>query len=308
MGKVPGVRAKKRRPPIEGTQQQSSSGAIPQTRQQPTTPAAVSSIPDFLEQVPRGEPWHWTSTSRLDSTEISYDDFLDAHASSTTDVSGSSESLVAASPTGDFTATLNLDMDEIWDDTIKEPTPPAPELMPKAKREKDGGCVMQCCQLIGDLESYIMADMEGFRILLGILRKANEKLNELIRVQQDSRNLRCLMLFCTITYQIVEVLNVCYRTIAGPNGQRRTSLLMPGGFGLGGFGFDEEEQSAWQAQRILKEINQVAEIVQKLKLLAGVGPDHTTAGATPESAGREHCFDDLEKRLKDLAAKVKSRT
>jgi hypothetical protein len=307
VGKVPGVRAKKRRAPTEGNQQQSSNNAISQPRPQPTTPAAVPGLPDFLGQSPQEETWQWTTPSRLDATEINYD-FLDAHAASTTDMSGSSESMVDTSPTDDFMPTLNLDMDEIWEDTIKAPQPPISDVVPKARREKDGSCVMQCCQLVSDLESYIVADMEGFQILLGIVRKAHEKLNELIGLQQGSRNLRCLMLFCTVCYQIIELLKVCYRTISGPNNHRRTSLLMPGGLGLGGFGFDEEEQSAWQAQRILKEINQGAETVQKIKLLAGVGPDHTTSGATPESASREHCFDDIERRLKDLAARVKGRT
>jgi hypothetical protein len=82
-------------------------------------------------------------------------------------------------------------------------------------------------------------------------------------------------------------------------------MLMPGGFGLGGFGYDEEEQSAWQAQRVLKEIHQGCETVRTIKLLAAIGPEHSTAGATPEAAAREHCFGDIEHKFKELAAKVK---
>jgi hypothetical protein len=186
--------------------------------------------------------------------------------------------------------------------------PGNPENTQESKKESDSRCVMQCCQLVGDLESYIVADVGAFQILLGIVRKANEKLNELIGLQQGSRNLRCMMLFNTISYQIIELLDCCHKSI-GARGQRRTSLLMPSGSGLGldGFGFDEEEQFAWQAQRILKEINHGAETVAKMKLLAGVGPDHSTAGTTPQSAAREHCYADLERRLKDLAATAKRR-
>jgi hypothetical protein len=217
----------------------------------------------------------------------------------------------------DFVPDLNFD--EVWNSPPQQdrspsvmPPPPRtvapPEEAQRARNEADSGCVIHCCQLINDLESYIVVDMGAFQILSGIVRKAIESLNKLIGQQQGSRNLRCLMLFCTICYQSIELLHICHKTIAAPGGQRRASMLMPGGLGLGGFGYDEEEQSEWQVQRVLKEIHQGHEMVRKIKFLAGIGPEHTTAGATPEAAAREHCFGDIEQKFKDLAAKVKRET
>ncbi|KAL1604775.1 hypothetical protein SLS60_004315 [Paraconiothyrium brasiliense] len=236
--------------------------------------------------------------------------------------------MVTASVSDDFVQNLNFDMDEMWNSpepqrrslSVMQPplqsasAPASQQALSKeaqrARSEFDSRCVVHCCQLINDLESYIAADMEAFQIISGIVRKAFERLNELIAQQQGSRNLRCLMLFCTICYQIIELLHICHKTTATPNSQQRSSSFMPGSFGLGlgGFGFDEEEQSAWQMQRILKEINQGCETLRKIKLLAGFGPDHTTTGATPEAAARQHCFEDIEHRFKDLAAVVKRQT
>lgn len=233
--------------------------------------------------------------------------------------------MVTTSVTQDFVSNLDFDVEEMWTSppsqrgSISAMPPPAQAILAaapqqsvskealRARNEADSRCVAHCCQLINDLESYILADMEAFQIMLGIGRKALERLNELIAQQQGSRNLRCLMLFCTICYQVIELLHICCKTIAAPNNQKTVSMIASGGLGLGlaGFGYDEEEQSAWQAQRILKEINQGCEAVRKIKLLAGVGPDSTTAGATPEAAAREHCFEDIEHRFKDLSAKVK---
>jgi hypothetical protein len=334
VGKVPGIRGKKRHV-------QSGEAGRPQIRSfvatHPSTPSATiatavpipaatttSPLPEFLHAT-HDEPWQWTTTSQLDSTETSFD-FLNHIPGSSTEF-GSSESMVTTSVADEFMPDLHFDMDEILNSpppqrrspsTMRPPMQTASASTPasqqclfeeaqKARKECDSKCVIHCCQLINDLENYIVADMEAFQIVSGIVRKAFERLNELIAQQQGSRNLRCLMLLCTVCYQILELLQMCQKTIASPSSQRRTSMLMPGSFGLGlgGFGYDEEEQSAWQMQRILKEINHGCETVQKISKLAGVGPDHTTSSATPEAAAREYCFKDLEQRFKDLATRVK---
>jgi len=178
----------------------------------------------------------------------------------------------------------------------------------REKDEADSQCVVQCCHLISDLESYIIADMEAFQILLGIVRKANERLNELIDTQQSSRNTRCVMLFSTVCYQLVALLQLCHKTMSAPSTSRRTSLLMPGGgLGFGGFGYNEEEESSWKAQRALKEIQQGCETVKRIKLLVGVEAENITAASIIGAVTRENCFTDIEQRFNELAGVIRSK-
>lgn len=172
----------------------------------------------------------------------------------------------------------------------------------KQRSDIDSACVLQSCRLISDLENYIAADVKAFQILLDIVRKAIRGLTELIGQQKESRNLRCIMLFSTLCYQIVELLEMCHDTVSGPTYQ--SSLIRTVGLGIPGFGDDDEEQTAWQAQRILKETHQGCEMVRKLRLLAGVGPENQSAGGTAESSNREHCFNDVERRFKELGVIV----
>lgn len=157
-------------------------------------------------------------------------------------------------------------------------------------------CVMQCCDLVTHLESYIQAKMDSFQILVGEVRKANENLNEMIEFQMGSRNICCLMLFNTIVYQILNLLTCCHKAMSSQNGRRLSSLR-----------FNKEEQSAWQTHTILKEIEQVLEIVRKMKVLAGIRLDPESEGPAQSSKMCECFFSDLQYRLTELDSKVRGR-
>ncbi|KAF2265214.1 hypothetical protein CC78DRAFT_579621 [Lojkania enalia] len=326
IGKNPGIRAKKRRiqneenallRPTENQQQKTHQPdfQILQTSLPPSTPGLASPVINSVDQSTNDEAFQWATTSQLDSSEAS-GELLDTLTGGTTGTSATSESVAPNSAIDDFMSNLDLDFDEMWNSqAIRQPfqnrqeatldPPPIPDDSQKLRNENDSRCVMQCCHFISDLETYISAEIEAFQIRLGIARKANGRLHELIGFQQGSRNLRCLMLFNTVCYQIIELLDLCHKTIASSDSYRRSgSFLMLGGIGFGEFGFDEEERLAWQKQRIVKEINKVSEMVRKIKTLAGVGPDHSTSEATPLAAARGNCYNDLEARIKELAAKV----
>lgn len=79
----------------------------------------------------------------------------------------------------------------------------------RPRSEGDSQCCLECCQMISDLENYIMAELKAFKILMGIIRTALGRLAELISSQQNSRNLRCVVLFIALMYQIFELLETC---------------------------------------------------------------------------------------------------
>jgi len=188
----------------------------------------------------------------------------------------------------------------------------APSLERRQRNDIDSRCVVECCQTITDLENYILAELKAFKIVVGIIKRALEKVTQLINIQNGSRNLRCMMLFTTIMYQVLELIESSYTTLDEESERHRNrsmdqspSLLMAG-LGLGDLCMDPEEQSAWSAQIILKESNQAAEVVRKIKALASVGPN---LAGTDSSLGkaRELCYIDLEMRFKDLANRIANR-
>ncbi|KAK6196624.1 hypothetical protein LQW54_011364 [Pestalotiopsis sp. IQ-011] len=139
----------------------------------------------------------------------------------------------------------------------------------QSRREIDSRCCIECCQLIGDLEKLVMSNLKVFRMILQIVRGVIEKLSHMIRLQQSSRNDKCIMLLNTLMYQILEVLEVCLSTATTEReGQRHRALDGGGLFDLGDFMVDEEEQSALRMHTILTETNKAADVLNRLRDLA----------------------------------------
>lgn len=195
---------------------------------------------------------------------------------------------------------------------IQQPAQAEPSEMSLGLRpqsQMDSQCCLDCCQIINDLENYIMAELKTSKIILGIVRQALERVNSLIAMQQSSRKLRCLMLFTTLLYQIHELLELCRTTVDAEEAQQRRRGLAgaTAGLGFGDYTIDAEEQSAMRKQSLLRVIRQATEVVGRLRVLAGVGPKQNLPGlAGSESAGgrsRQDCYNDLELRFKDLASR-----
>ncbi|OCL06607.1 hypothetical protein AOQ84DRAFT_223642 [Glonium stellatum] len=304
-----------------------------------TQNGSVMSSTDYtLFEEGRDHIMQWAADSQLESSETGVD-FLDdssnirvANNSNSGPLSGTSSSVVASSPGDDFVLpALDFNLEEL----LRSPSPPPPlpplapiqqteSTTPTAQTEAQSGrqqqngissqCVVDCCQIINDLENYILAELKVFKLVLGIVKKALEKLIQLIAIQQGSRNLRCLMLFNTIMYQIIELLESCHAALSEESERQRgrgsigqSPSVLSSGLGYSDFCMDAEEQSAWRSRVMLKEMNQASEVVQKIKTLAGVGPD--PSGTSTPLVGkarefREHCYIDLELRLKDLATRI----
>lgn len=193
---------------------------------------------------------------------------------------------------------------------IPQPAQAEPFEMPlglRPRSQMDSQCCLDCCQIISDLENYIIAELKASKIILGIVRRALERINSLIVMQQSSRNLRCLMLFTTLLYQIQELLELCRTTVDAEESQQRQRGLAgaSSGLGFGDYTIDAEEQSALRQQSLLRVIRQATETVGRLRVLAGVGPEQNLPGMDgSESAGgraRQDCYNDLELRFKSLS-------
>ncbi|KAH8197407.1 hypothetical protein TruAng_008430 [Truncatella angustata] len=176
--------------------------------------------------------------------------------------------------------------------------------------EIDSQCLLECSQMITDLETYIMTDLQAFKIIMGIVKKALEKVSQLVRLQQASSNLRCLLLFTTLMYQILELLEVCVVTVEAERQRQKDSKLGEGPsiFTFGDFSVDAEEQSAFRVQRMLKEVRQGTETINKLRSLAGA--ELSPSGLTYLVAGQRleagDYYSDLEMRFRTLANRLET--
>lgn len=196
--------------------------------------------------------------------------------------------------------------DEQARDVCTSPTMVRPR-KPRPRTEIDSRICLECCQMIADLESYMLTELKAFKIIVGVVRQALDKVSHLIG-QLDSGYHRCLLLFTTLMYQILDLLEVCTATVEDER-KRQNSISIGNGsssiFGFGHFSVDAEEQKSFQFQRILKEAQQAAAIVDRLRTLAGVvGP------GSPSSVfgeGSVDCYSDLSQRFTALAAQLTAR-
>lgn len=323
VGKVPGIRAKKRpldapddqrerRTSCTSSQFQSNSGRADSMFQEDKADSAIQ----------------WAVETRFDAMENGNDFLDDPNAQvlptgSSSEVSGSDESMATASASEGFSLPA---LDFAFDDLFMSPHPHVPhpnspsktaqrqaENEAKERKDRDNRCVMECCQIVSDLENYIEAELKAFKLALGIVRSGLGKLNELIRTQQGSRNPRCRMLFIAIMYQLLELLDLCDRGISSdsnrPQGSSLTShtpgLLLPS-LGFGEFNMDAEDQSAWKSQMLLKEVHHASEVLRSIKTLASLSSDIPECGRAVGRV-REEIPADLEFRLKELAIKISRR-
>lgn len=316
VGKVPGIRARRKqlagretpRPPMRAT----SSGDRSSTSN--LAPSELGFQPSDSDV-----GIEWTTDWHLDGANFA-DDSSNIQVARNTSIEGtsiSSDSATALDGNADFSMTMDVNLDDLLmhQQPISprmqhaEDSPAMPQVLIslglRPRSEADSQCCLEACQIINDLENYIMADLRAFKIILGIVRKALEKLTYLIGLQQSSRNFRCLMLFVTLMYQVLELLEVCMSIVADEEERQRSRSLTGdlSGLGFGGFSIDAEEQSAFRTQTIRKEIQQSIEVVGRLRALAGVGADPYLANSSqsaPSKAERD-CYLDLEIRLRDLA-------
>lgn len=345
VGRVPGIRAKKRRLPDANPHERRA-----QVIAQPASVVASSSVTSGASTYPDDESdgiAQWTTESSIDPNE-GQANFLDdstihaAHVNMGRQLSNPSQDIMTSLGEEFMLPAMDFSMENLLQPfppspPLSQPAPepsrprgpstqststhnpnpdPNPSPAPTSQRMKnstDSQFVIDCTQIISDLENYIVADLKSFKIVLGLVKRALEKLTLLGDMQKSSRNMRCIILLTAIMYQIVELLDVCQEMVSEETERqasatfslRPSGLLLPG-LGLGDFGIDAEEQKAWRSQMVLKEVRQASEVLRSMKKLAGIGPNFSSQ--SEQGLSREHCFVDLEFRLTDLAGRIARRT
>lgn len=193
----------------------------------------------------------------------------------------------------------------------------------------DGQCVKECCEMITDLEEYLVSQLSAFKIVLGVVRQTSMRIAYMIELQKASRNPRCVLLLSTLMYQIGELLEICH---AAMEAERESQSLGPStasqrlGFGLGmgmpaglllsPLAMDSDEEYMSRTRALLKEVHQILDILGKLRKMAWIGQDTdvelerdpsgegSSAAVSQSQKLRAGCFHHLDSRLRSFAARL----
>ncbi|KAI0549794.1 hypothetical protein F4679DRAFT_255896 [Xylaria curta] len=331
VGKVPGIRAKRKQAHIQ--KQAAAQSKYGPSADKTTDSIFVSTEANGVEhgrecELDQGDAMSWTTGwhlepsgnpafNLLDELDTCTPENIETTLSGNTDGSSGSTGFVTTDPSEEtyILTPPDTNLDEFL--MIQLPNPIQPEqnigidtasristsscLRPR--NERDSQCCLECCQMINDLENYIMAELKAFKILLGIIRRALGRSRELINSQQNSGNPRCIMLFTTLMHQILELLDACLSiVIAEPKGRGLSGGSL--GIGFGDYTIDAEEQSAFRLQTILKEVNQAIEALNKLRALAaGVTSHSRSLGPEGTNQRGDYCLD-LELGFKELRQRI----
>lgn len=324
MGKVPGVRARKKHVVNQEPRRSQSRSSF--SGEQSETTSNVTSTELTFQNSEQDGVLNWSTDWHIEGGDMMSPGFPDESSNihvaqattmpATTMEETSSFSSMALSG-GDEFHTISMDMGDLLMSQQHQGSPgieeledltPSPQVLMslglRPRNEVDSQCSLECCQIISDLENYIMAELKAFNIILGIVKKALAKLTHLMGLQQSARNLRCMLLFTTMMYQILELLEQCLSTVTAEKTRQQSRSLTEGppGLGFGDFSIDAEEQSAIRIQTVVREIHQATEVLGKLKTLASVEAQPGTADSSAQGRSRRECFSDLEIRFRDLVA------
>lgn len=165
-------------------------------------------------------------------------------------------------------------------------------------------CVMACSQIIISLEKYLVAELKVLDLVLGIVKRVIEILGPLVE-HLGSSNVKCLALFGTIMYQILELVEAgCTNFLTEGLVDKMADPL---GDNLHDFGFgtfNTGNQKRFSCQIVLEELQPIAEIIRKVVTLskAKMSGQNSQNGTGEKHTG---CHEDMQDRLKILMEKVK---
>lgn len=184
----------------------------------------------------------------------------------------------------------------------------------QSRRNTENGnnseCVITCSQIILHLEKYLVDELKVLDLILGIVKRVIEKLNPLVGGQLGPRNTKCLALFSTILYQLVELLEAGCATFLAEQLEDKLSHSRsdPLGGSLNDLGFSASsgDHRRFRAQVVLEELQPIAEVTRKVIVLSNPG---SNGYDSRNAAGQERvgCHRDLERRLMVLMERVKRR-
>ncbi|KAI0390346.1 hypothetical protein F5Y17DRAFT_461883 [Xylariaceae sp. FL0594] len=302
VGKVPGVRAKKTQSIVVSTESKKPQCVIssPARTQSASSPES-STAPTERDQDADSEAGIWWSPG------------WDPSSSHHHVVTGNSEETLAS-------AQFNLG------DIMCPPSPLPAEGVQQAgtagdiqqqrplawgirqRTETDSHCCQDCCQLITEVENFINLELKDAKIIIGILKQVIEKVSHLITLQQGASDLRYLMLFMTLLYQMVELLNVGIAAMAAEETRQRTRSITGGSInlGFGGFSLGADNYCLSIKQEFKKGIRRALTIDAALRAMVDPTPatSATTGAHSAQSKALSNCFLDIQSQLNGLAERM----
>lgn len=153
---------------------------------------------------------------------------------------------------------------------------------PQSRRSDESSVVLAVLQLASALEEYIAAGLALPDIVLGITRRATDRLASLAEallerrrqaLSLDSPSTRIFALFIMVLEQTADLLEAaCDKLLAGEERDDSTIPLSPLGMSIGAFGSfqpDPSERRAWQAGVVVKEVRNAVTVLGRVGELAG---------------------------------------
>jgi hypothetical protein len=184
----------------------------------------------------------------------------------------------------------------------------------------DSNCILVCSQIITTLENYLLSELNVLDLILTTVRAVAAEMTRLVQHVQESRGERCMFLFLTIMHQIIELLESGSRTMLSegydplhpnstPSDPFGSSVSLSGttnplpSLGFSAFSLSAEEQRGFRTRVLMREYQNVGELLVKIVALARLGP----RGALMDQESvdqRSKWVVGLEMRLRDMKEKV----
>lgn len=181
--------------------------------------------------------------------------------------------------------------------------------LPRLKTNLDGKCVMALTNIIITMEQYLLSELKVLDLVINTVRSVTNEMRKVLQCQQESRCDRCILLFLTIMYQVITLLEAGANSIfeaeaSDHEGSGGMSVDFTPKFGFGAFSINAEEQRSLKLHVIRKECQNAGEMLAQIVALAKLGPMGSPP-ATPEQVEeRAKCFNVVQRRLKDLSDKA----
>ncbi|KAF1950183.1 hypothetical protein CC80DRAFT_246523 [Byssothecium circinans] len=199
--------------------------------------------------------------------------------------------------------------------TLTAPTPPAPSTSSEqssSQAKLESKCILALANMAMTLERYLLDELTVHDLIISTSRSYTQEIRKIIQCQKELRSERCMLMFITVLYQIIKLLDTGSRDVFQTEADKKRDV--PDGsvdfgpkFGFGALSaFDVEEQRSWKVHVVCKECKNIEEIVGQLVALASLGPKESPLLAPSEMAERGKCVVGLQRRLKEFSDRAHS--
>lgn len=158
-------------------------------------------------------------------------------------------------------------------------------------------CVLSCVRVIGTLENYLLGELKNLDLIMEIISRAGAEVSNLVKLQQEARCDRCVLLFNTVVFQLIELLDAGARALSDVQKDFPGASLYPAGFGFGSLSHGPEDQRLWRSRVMRGACHRVGDLISGVIGLVRLGPRGESLA--PEAVEqRVKCLVAMERKLK----------